>query len=580
MSIELIANAGLTLLQTAQYRSQINSSNMANARTAGYSVKSVSQVSTVSNGTTIGVDTTKISGVIDRQLQKRLDGVLSGLHFKSTMSDHLKELTSFFGKLTDSNSTLSAKLSAFEAKLVVLKNQPNKSENALHAVRALENVVNQIKNISKDIQGLRSRISQDIETTVNFVNTGLKQVETLNKEISVLNAQGKATADLEDKRREVLKSLSSQIDVSFFINAENKAVVTTAKGTQLVGSTATSLKYQSPAALSRTAKHPGGIPAITVNGKDITNEIKGSKLGALIQLRDNDSVKKQSEVDELALQFKNRMNKISTQGASFPLQQTITGDVKLANSTALSLTGTAQIILSDKDGKAKSIQNLNMAGISSVGDLVTHLNGLSGITASLNADGELSIKASNSNERIILNPANTATTANPSENLSQVLGINTLITGSNSAELGVNKNISSNPMTFPKGMGTLKTGTTVGKNVITANDSTNLTALIDALKSSIFKPAGDMTASTQSFANYSANMLSILAEKSARTQSEANIAQKVVNGVKQDIASKSGVNMDEEVAKLAANQKAFQVAGHIMKASQDMFNVLLQMARR
>lgn len=579
MSIELIANAGLSLLQTAQYKAQINSSNMANARTSGYSVKSVTQSSIVSNGATIGVDTSKLSGAIDMQLQKRLDEALSKFQFKNTLAKNLKELTGFFGKLNDSSSTLSAKVSAFESSLVVLKNQPNKQENALLAVRALESMIDKIKNISQNVQGQRSRISQNIETTVSKINLALKDIHIINEEIAILNSQGLATADLEDKRREALKNLSSLMDVTYFINGDNKAIVSTGKGDLLVSSQVKEVSYSSPASLSRTAKYPGGVPGIMVDGQDITPDIKKSKLGALIQLRDNDLVKKQEELDEFATQFKNRLNQAASKGIPFPLQQTISGSTNLLSATPLKLSGKSEIIVTGNDGKVKSVHNLNLSSITTVGGLISNINSFGTVNASLNADGKLIIQAKSSADRLIVNPSSSMTTTNPKKNFSQILGINSLVTGNDASDIGVNKNLSTDPMKFPRGRGILKTGVSVGKIAISAGDSSNVEDFISSIKLNSFDAAGSMTAASMSFTEYSTKMLSKLASQSSASQSEASVAQKVASGISQDIASKSGVNIDEEVAKLAANQKAFQVAGHIIKTTQTMFDTLLHMSR-
>lgn len=575
MSIDLIANTGLSLLRSAQYQSQITSSNMANANTAGYSAKSVGQIATISDGVNTGVDTTKIKSTIDRHLQKQLALVTSELGFSTTLSDHLKAVNALFGNLGDKNSSLSTKIATFEAKLAALKNTPNSHENALQAVRALEDITHHLRGLSAGIQDQRSKVSDKIEGSTAQVNGILKEIHTLNQEISKLDAEGKSAADLEDQRRVNIEKLSRLMNISHFTNSENKTVITTQKGSLLLGNNPRTLSYSSPTTISHSAKYPASIPKIAIDGVDVTQEISGGKLGALIQLRDQDLVKKHDELDEFSRQLISKLNGLGPHGTAYPLQQEITGGKKLSAADALNMSGSFKVVLTDMQGKVQNVQSLNLSGVASVGALVGKINALSGIDAHLNADGELSIKAQSNSQRIALVPGDSKDTSTPPQNISHVTGLGSLLQGDGVHDIAVNKHLSKTPTLFP----TSKVNLALGQPFGSAGNSETLTQLMNGLKSQKFNAAGDLKSGTRSFAQYGTRMLSLLADKTARVHQQVSVHQTVEKGLKSDISSTSAVNLNEEIAALAAHQKAFQVAGHIIKATQSMFDTLLRMSR-
>ena len=77
----------------------------------------------------------------------------------------------------------------------------------------------------------------------------------------------------------------------------------------------------------------------------------------------------------------------SNQGTSLPPPSTLTGTTAVTASTALSATGTVRIAVTDQSGNLASYRDLDLSGYATVGDLVSAINGISGLSASIDATG-------------------------------------------------------------------------------------------------------------------------------------------------------------------------------------------------
>src|SRR3546814_1613015 len=69
--------------------------------------------------------------------------------------------------------------------------------------------------------------------------------------------------------------------------------------------------------------YPGTISGITINGTatDITADITTGKLGALIQMRDEQLPAMSDQLDQLAAQLRDQVNQVNNRGAKTPLRQ-------------------------------------------------------------------------------------------------------------------------------------------------------------------------------------------------------------------------------------------------------------------
>jgi flagellar hook-associated protein 1 FlgK len=112
---------------------------------------------------------------------------------------------------------------------------------------------------------------------------------------------GQSTADLENQRAAALDTLSQLVNVKTLEQPNGDLLVTTTTGTVLPTHGAPNPLSIPPATLQPGATYAGGtVPAITLNGTDVTAQLQGGRIGADLTLRDSTLPTYQAELDEFA----------------------------------------------------------------------------------------------------------------------------------------------------------------------------------------------------------------------------------------------------------------------------------------
>jgi len=133
----------------------------------------------------------------------------------------------------------------------------------------------------------------------------------MSNEIVAAQAAGQSTADLENQRNAQVSSLSQLISINTLVQSNGNMLITTSSGTELPTNVANPLST-SGANLEPGLYYPGGgVPAITLNGVDVTDQLQGGSLGANITLRDTTLPTYQGELDEFS---QNLANQFAAQG--------------------------------------------------------------------------------------------------------------------------------------------------------------------------------------------------------------------------------------------------------------------------
>lgn len=432
-SLDIARSIAFSGLSATQVQISIASANISNADTKGYTEKTANQSSNVTAGVGTGVTITGISSAVDKLLLKSLVGADSDLGAANTNNSYLTELQQLYGSTSSGGSSttgtsLANTLAAFESALSSLASTPSSASLQSNAVSALSAVTTQLQQTSTGIQKLRANADQDIASSVSDINSDLQQISDLNKQIKQEAAAGQPTADLEDQRNSALQDLASQMNVSYFTTSSGDLQIYTGSGQALVDSTAHPLSFTPTSNVTASTTYVAGSPTsgfsgITVNGVDITSQISSGKVSALVNLRDQTLPAAQSQLDELAQQLTASVNAVSNQGTSVPPPASLTGTATVSNATPLSATGTVRIAVADKSGNLVSYQDLNLASYTTVGALATAINGISGVSASVDANGHLTISASGSGNGIAINEM-TSSVGSSAEGFSDYFGLN------------------------------------------------------------------------------------------------------------------------------------------------------------
>lgn len=585
MSLDIARSIAFSGLSSTSVQISVTSSNISNADTTGYTKKTANQASSVTNGVGTGVTVTGITSTVDKLLLKSLVSADSDLGSADTTNAYLTSLEKLYGSTssTDSASTgtsLANSIASLESALSSLASTPSSASLQSNVVSALDAVTSQLRETSSGIQKLRSNADQDISSSIDDVNTDLQTIADLNAEIKQTAAAGQSTADLEDQRNTALQDVAAKMNISYYTASNGDLQVCTTTGQALVDSSAHKISYTAAANVSSSTSYTAGssssgFSAITVNGVDITSQITGGNIGALITLRDKTLPAAQSQLDQLATQLAAAVNTVSNSASSVPAPTSLTGTTSVTSGTALSATGTVRLAVTDQSGNLVSYGDLDLSSYSTVGDLVTAINGISGMSAAVDANGHLSITATGSDNGVAINEM-TSSVGSSSEGFSDYFGLNDLVTGTSASDIAVNSSILSGTDELQLATLDSSSSLTAGSSVLTSGSATVVNAFYSALTASrAFSSTGGLAATTGSFADYASTIVADVASKASHASTSYTAKETAQSTYASSLSSQSGVNLDEESANLSTLQNQYSAASALISAINTMFSALM-----
>ncbi|OPF94694.1 flagellar hook-associated protein FlgK [Rhodopseudomonas palustris] len=581
MSLNIARSIAFSGLAATQVQISVTSANISNADTTGYTKKTAGQASSVTGGVGTGVTVTGITSSVDKLLLKSLIAANSDLGAAGTTNSYLTSLQQLYGSSTSATSTstgtsLANTLASLESALSSLASTPTSSALQSNVVDALDGVTSQLRETSSGIQKLRSNADQDIASAVGSVNDDVQKIADLNAAIKQAAAAGQSTADLEDKRNTALQDLSSQMNVSYYTASNGDLQVYTATGQALVDSTAHPLSYTTTASVSAATNYgSGGFSGIMLNGVDVTSQITSGKIGALVALRDQTLPAAQSQLDELAQQFVVSLNAVSNGQTTLPAPASLTGTATVSSADALSATGSVRLAVTDSSGKLISYSDLDLSSYTSVGDLVNAINGVSGLSASIDSSGHLKIAATASNTGVSIGEL-TSSVGSAGEGFSDCFGLNDLVTATGASDIAVRSDILSGKSSLSLATLSSAAALTTGSSVLSSDGASAANALYDVLTGSTsFKAVGGLAAVTGSFADIASTIVSSVSGKASQASSTYSAKEAAQSTYANSLSSQSGVNLDEESARLSELQNKYTAASQLIQAINAMFTALV-----
>ncbi len=573
MSLSVASSIALSALKAAQVGIAVTSSNIANADVEGYTKKTATQVSVVTGGTGSGTAVTSITGGVDKYVFTAYLSAKSDLGAASVTTTYTDRLQALMGSTTgsdDGGTSIATEISALETAVSTLASSPDASSAQSGVVSAADSIASSLRETSSSIQELRSDADQQIADDVDTINTALEKIAKLNDTIADAKSRGLSTADLEDERNTAIASISDLIDITTTTTSTGAVYIKTASGTALLNNTVHELSFSASSSMTATTVTSG----ITVDGKDITSTITSGEVGALLTLRDETLPDAQDELDALAAQLISVMNEATADGSSVPAPDSLTGTTSVASSDSFSATGTVRIALVDDDGLLTSYADLDLSSYSTIGDLVDALDAIDGISASLTSSGTLSITSDTSGSGVAIGALDSSV-GSDEQSFSSYFGMNALFTGTSAADIKVSSSLLSDSGTLP--VGTLSSSVTAtGKSVLASGSTTVADALGSALTTkNSYDAVGSIGSTTVSLTDYASLVVSAFATRYSDAATAESSAETLESSLEDTLSSQSGVNVDEETAKLADYQSLYSAAAQIVQIAKEMFETLL-----
>jgi flagellar hook-associated protein 1 len=573
MGLTSSLHLGNSALTAAQLAIQVAGNNLANAATPGYSRQTASLVplrndisGRISVGT--GVRITDVRRQVDDALQARL---WSGMSYEAAASQEfgvLAQIESLLGELGEND--LSSELSAF---FNSWSERANLNQSSAVVVQQGQRLADFVQRLRSGLVDQRQQMDRQLGIQTSRANGLLSQVAELNRTISDAEASGGRANALRDQRDQVLSELAQYMDVTA-IEQNNGAVDVLVGSTPIVlGGTSRGIE------LRRTSQ--GNTTAVTVNviedGQRLS--IRSGHIGAGLAGRDGAITNTISKLDTFASQLIYQVNRIHSLGTNAAGHTSLTGSLSVAagdrgmslnnpaNGTFAGLpfratSGAIEIQVTSPSGALQTVRididldgrdatgALGFDGDTSLDDIRAALDGVSGISATIGADGRLRIDAQ---------AGYSYSFTDDTSGVLAVLGVNSYFTGSTAADIAVNAALMSNPSLL-----------SVGK-IVDGVFIENAAAL---------EMAGlqDLSLDALGGVSLSGSWIETVQElgvktDAARTRADASMV--VRQSLEAQRAAVSGVSIDEESINLLTFQRQYQGAARFISVVDELTQTLI-----
>jgi flagellar hook-associated protein 1 FlgK len=272
--------------------------NVANAATPDYAAEQVSQQSESAGGVGLGARLGQATRSVDTSVQSSLfaeNGSVAALQAQATALAPIDAAEGAPGSGSDIASLLGTLTTQFAA----LQTDPSSATQQNAVVTAAGTLAQQVNAVSNAIGTARQGAQNAIVGDVATLNSTLGTIGSLSRQIVAAQAAGQSTADLANQRDAAIDTLSHLVQVNVLPQANGNVLLATTGGLVLP-TDGTEFSTQ-PASLGAASYAPGGgIPAITLNGNDVTSQLGGGDLGAQVTLRDTTLPTLQANLDEFA----------------------------------------------------------------------------------------------------------------------------------------------------------------------------------------------------------------------------------------------------------------------------------------
>ncbi len=559
-----IQNSANSLI-VSQLGLDVTGNNIANANTPGYIRQELVQatgpgyrVGDVILG--YGVRATGVVQKIDTYLNERLRNTNSELARSETLGDIYNQIEASFAELGDND--LSSQLANFSGSIQDLLNQPGNESLRRLVLERGQALTEQVKSLNRDLTSITNSLNGEIQTSASEINRLTSQLAKLNQRIVSTEGgrtSGSDAVGLRDERLKVLDDLSQIVDIRA-VEQPSGSVTVYVGGEYLVAD-----GIQRTVQFSLRKQGDELIPEVHLSDTDSPLQVSSGRLKGLYDARDGAAAGATNNLNEFAKNLIEQFNRIHSQGQGLEGYKSIVSDRQVDDTTApLDLAGLGidlengsfEITVRDAEtGQDKtSVIRVQLTGGTSdttLDDIRSQISAVSGLSASITADGGLRIDTTNPKLRFAFGKDTSGFLAG--------MGINSFFHGDSASNLEVNPDILSNPRLLGASLSGIGGGTENAVRLAQAFD----------------EPLGKLNGQSlkQNYENMVVSLTQDINVQKGTTDGLRNF-QKTLES--QHLAT-SGVNLDEEAVKMIFYQRVFQASSRVIKAASDMLDTLVNL---
>jgi flagellar hook-associated protein 1 FlgK len=554
------------------------SHNVANANTAGYCRQETVLATRTPQWTGEGwygngVQVANVIQHVDTQLQGQITDNASQAGYYDSYLSQLKSLEALDNEAGD--SSLGTSLTDFFNSWEQLSLNPESTAQRQTLVDTAQNLASRLNTLDSDLQQQARNIDGNIVSTIGDINQACRNIADLNNKIIAGEAGGKTANDFRDERQRQIDSLSANLNIAWFEDANGAVSVYTGQGALLVQGDYPGTGDPDPLTFKAVSGYTDKQVVSTATNQVMdTSQITSGKMGSWLQARDGDLKNMRDFVDGLSKNLIWEVNQQHSQGVGQTMFTDVTGSYKsLDYQTALNAStntlpfkdqiksGSFQIWV-DQAGTRRSY-TVNVDPNDNISAMVQKINAVINPTQDASQNPVASVE---NGQQLRFHSSNGIqfSFANDTSGLLAGMGINTFLDGYSAATIGVNSLVEAD-------VGRIAAGRLLDSGELAVGDNKNALDLAD------LKDADTMTGATQTFNEAVIAFSTDLGSKVANCQDSQTFATNAGTQLKDLRDQVSGVNMDDEMIKMIEYQRGYQSAAKLISVADQMLQTLINM---
>src|SRR3954451_5324810 len=315
MSLTAALDSARASLMASGIQSSTISRNIAGASAAGYSRK----IAVLDNLPGAGGYVAAIERAASSGLYDNVSTATSTSAKQSAILDGLQKIASATVDDPELDQSPTAQLNALKKALQQYANAPDNTTLAQAAVTSAKDMATALNQATLTVQSAREGADADMQTSVQNINRLLSQFQTVNTAIVKGTISGDDITDYLDQRDSIVSQMSQEVGVSMSLRPNGDAALYTDSGVVLFDKIARTVSFAPTNAYTAgTTGNAVYIDGVPVTGANSAMPLKSGKLAGLAQLRDNDTVTYQSQLDEIARGLINTFRESDQTAAALP----------------------------------------------------------------------------------------------------------------------------------------------------------------------------------------------------------------------------------------------------------------------
>ena len=624
MTLAATLRTAVTGLATAQQALAVTAHNVANAGTDGYVRKVHAQEAMVLDGRGAGARSLDPRRVVDEFLVAELRVQSARLGRSEAVEGFLgRAQDEVFGAPGETGRGIHGRLAALASAAEALANDPTKPPLRAQFLGAAAELATALARAGEQVQALRAEADRRIDQLVDAINADLAALERVNEEM----ARGGPRAELEDRRDRLLASLARRLDISTYRLEDGRVAVHLRGGEPLLEGGRRVLVYDPAPAVSNATRFgpislyaardidpatgepvPGAtgrvlvtaglraeLPPELATGTPadealiVRSPLREGELQGLLEARDRLLPELADQLDELARITRFALDAAHNAAVAWPPPESLTGS-RLEDGTfdASARSGTAWLAVIDRASGA----TLHTVAIDLTLDLATLVGQLDAdLTghgdAALDGEGRLVIGL-DAGKGIALADGDGRITVTDAAGRSwdygfaHYFGLADLFTVDprRPTALTLRAELARNPSLLATARLDVDPGPPPVATLGGPGDQRGAQGLAAAFARSVpTVPRGALDRQASTIGGYVADLIGATAVRAARASGAAEADRTMVEALATRAAQVSGVNMDEELARLVLYQQAYSVAARIVRITDELFDELLSIGR-